>query len=210
MFELIASSIPGHNHRASHKHRCMNPSPLCLPLVHHAVYALTFLWDLCLKVKNRDDITLSQKKYTALPWGCGHVHPCCCLRFRKPATAFRCASPPVLSHDHKSLLIDCEDDELLSNDLLLSSSALLFWRSSSNSDDAWSPVREVVQVSRSPCRRGSSRSSPSAWQSPHSPSLPRVAHGRSCGPLRPISESRRDLRAFNIFRVPMISPLSSA
>ena len=32
---------------------------------------------------------------------------------------------------------------------------------------------------------GSSRS---AWQPPHSPSLRRVAHGRSCGPLRPLSQ----------------------
>ena len=38
---------------------------------------------------------------------------------------FLCAHPPVLSHGHKNLTIDC-GDVLLSNDLLLSSSALLF------------------------------------------------------------------------------------
>ena len=36
---------------------------------------------------------------------------------------------------------------------------------------------------------GSSRSSPSAWQTPDSPSLRRLAHGRFCGPLRPLSGS---------------------
>ena len=45
------------------------------------------------------------------------------------------AHPPVLSHGHKNLLVDCGDD-LLNNDLLLSSSALLFWRSTSHSHNA--------------------------------------------------------------------------
>ena len=57
-----------------------------------------------------------------------------------------CAHPSVQSHGHRNLLIDSGDD-LLSNDLLLSSSALLFWRSSSHSDDVWSPVASDVAVS---------------------------------------------------------------
>ena len=66
----------------------------------------------------------SKEKTTAFPRSCRHVHPCCCLRFRKPATATSLCTP-MLSHGHENLLIDCGED-LLSNDLLPSSSALLF------------------------------------------------------------------------------------
>ena len=58
-------------------------------------------------------------------------------------------SPSVLSPGHKKLLIDCGED-LLSNDLLLSSSAPLFWRSSSHSDDVWSPEKWFSVSVRSP------------------------------------------------------------
>ena len=41
----------------------------------------------CLDDRKGDDIKLFKKKNTAMPWGGGHVQPCCCLRIRKPVTA---------------------------------------------------------------------------------------------------------------------------
>ena len=107
--------------------------------------------------------------------------------------AVLCAHPPVLSHGHKNLL---SAPESVGSALL----ALLLLPRRSSSSPAWefsvsarSPFMLSTPVSMSPCRR-SSRSSQSQWQS-RSPSLGRVAHGRSCDPLRQLSGSRRDQRA---------------
>ena len=53
-----------------------------------------------------------QKKITALPWGPGHVHPCCCLCFDKQATApsFSSFTPPVLSPSSSSRHKNCEGE----------------------------------------------------------------------------------------------------
>ena len=57
----------------------------CLMTVYAAHIPSVFL---SLDDRKRDNIKLStMKKTTALSWGRAHVHPCCCLRFRKPATA---------------------------------------------------------------------------------------------------------------------------
>ena len=52
------------------------------------------------------------------------------------------------------------------------------------------------------------RSSPSAWQPPHSPSLRRVAHGRSCGHFVRF-QTVGEISGHVIFncRIPTISPL---
>ena len=39
------------------------------------------------RLKEEPTSDCSKEHNTALSWGCGHVHPCCRLRFRKPATA---------------------------------------------------------------------------------------------------------------------------
>ena len=112
-----------------------------------------------------------------------------------PALSQTCHSPfsvhirPCCRTATKKLLTDSGDD-LLNNDLLLSSSALLFWRPSSHSGD-----RPSCRPSQSRGRPAgsSSRSSQSQWQ-PHSPAHRRVAHGRSCAPLR-LLQNTNDLAA---------------
>ena len=113
---------------------------------------------------------------------CVHIHPCC-----RTATK---TSSSIVEINH------------LSNNLLLSPSALLFGRS--HSHDASSPAREILRLGETAVHTvrldtghpggGSSRSWPAQWQPPHSPSLGRVAHGRSCGPPRQLSGSQRDQR----------------
>ena len=48
----------------------------------------TFHPDFCVSAAGRADIRLFRRtKDTEISWGCGHIHWCHCLRFRKPATA---------------------------------------------------------------------------------------------------------------------------
>ena len=76
---------------------------------------LTFQCDFCVSMKGKEPTSDCSKEHnTGLPWGRGHVHPCCCLFFDKQAPA---PSPLSLhrccrQHDQKSqkpqlLLIDC-------------------------------------------------------------------------------------------------------
>ena len=89
----IFNSLPGRwAHRTGSKRprsktvtSCSPETHTCLTPVYAALVPLGFA---CLNNRKRDDTKLSKKKKnTALPWSCGHVLPCCCLRFRKPATA---------------------------------------------------------------------------------------------------------------------------
>ena len=182
----IFNSWPGRcAHRAGSKTRVPD-SDVVFPenkLVSRRSTPLTFHGDFCVSTmgKGRHQ-TIQQKKPQHCRGAVGTSTRAVACAVASQPQLLLCAHPPMLSHGYNNLLTD-------SNDLLLSSSALLFWRSP---HDAWSRAREPSPVSRSPCRRFVSFSL-SQWQ-PHSPSLGRVVHGRSCDPLRRLSGSRRDQR----------------
>ena len=103
----------------------------------------------------------SKEHFTALPQGARPPVRLRTLSQASKALSVR-TSTRAFARPQKILLIDCGDDLLR--------------------DDAY--LKKSPPQSRSRPAGGSSRSSPSAWQPPHYPLLRRVAHGRSCGPLR--------------------------
>ena len=137
----------------------------------------------CLNVRKRDNITILKRKYHSIAVDTSTREVACA--FASQPQLLLCAHSPVLSHGHKPKHPQNRSAPEFVGSALL---ALLL------------PLRQrlVVCVSvRSPFMPststpshpagGSSQSSPSAWQPPHSPSLGRVAHDRSCGPLSQLS-----------------------
>ena len=92
---------------------------------------LTFHWYFCVSAARGADITVFQRKTTALPWSCRHVHPYCCLRFRTSHSPFCVTIHPARPQKPPHHFGD---------------STLLFWRSS-HFEDACHPQR------KSPSRR---------------------------------------------------------
>ena len=109
---------------------------------------------LCLDNRKRETTSRYSKKKKQ--HCCGAVdtssRAVACALTSKPQLLLLLHSTRVLTSTVKNLekpqllLID-RGGHLLSNDLLLSSSALLLWRSSSHSDDVWSPVASDVAAS---------------------------------------------------------------
>ena len=192
--QSMFNSLPGRcRHRAGSKTRIPDGDVVLKKNI-------TFHRDFCVLATRRAHIRLLKRTR----------HSIAVELWARPPVRLPALSQASHSHGHKSMLTDCGDD-LLSDELLLGCSALLFWRSSSHSDAAGhlkgSPLR-----SRGRPAGGSSRSSPSAWQPPHSPSLRRVAHVESCGPIvrfQGVGEIRRHT-IFQLLQNTMISPLSGA
>ena len=176
----------------------------CLTTVHATHVPLGFLR---LNGRKRRHHTFQKQKTTPLPWSCGHVHPCCCLRFRRPATAPSLCTCTRAVARRQNLLINCGD------------STLLFWPSFPTSDDDSSPARGFsvsarsqstlsTSTPRSPCRRFVSilTLAISCFFAAVSPAWLALLASF------PFWESARSavMLSFNFCRIPVISPLSRA